>query len=359
MHINKYNIFVVILIICLKCLICFSVAKAQDVIRASGATNISIDNIGTGTYTTVTGPTIRETASGQLNQGTENIRLTLPAGFEWNTNLTAQNITISIEPIGSNNTDLMVVFNSITANEVRFSVTNISVTAGQGKGPGRVTISGLQLRPNVLTVPNVGQITNTGTTGPFNVNYGNLSTKVGQLTSVNVETTNDGNGIIVNEQNLLAGNTIEVFSIARDAGGNFIENISLESADDWILTNTTGNILTSALQSSTDRRKATFTPQKTGSARIQATKSNVILTPSGIISVLPNSTNELNINTQPSSTATAGEPFNIQPVIHLYDFFGNLTTNDNSTEVTVSIAEGEGTLLGQLTQQTEQGVITF
>ena len=40
------------------------------------------------------------------------------------------------------------------------------------------------------------------------------------------------------------------------------------------------------------------------------------------------------IQTQPSPTATAGQPFATQPVIYEEDQYGNLETGDNSTVVT-------------------------
>ncbi len=52
------------------------------------------------------------------------------------------------------------------------------------------------------------------------------------------------------------------------------------------------------------------------------------------------------IHTEPSSTATAGHAFAIQPVIYLEDSNGNLETSDNSTVVTVSLASGSGPLGG-------------
>src|SRR6056297_3232383 len=83
--------------------------NAQDVIRASGGTDLSIDLISSGQYVTLTGPTIRETSVGQLAQnGT--IILTLPNGYEWNTALTGSDITLTIEPTGAANTQLAASF---------------------------------------------------------------------------------------------------------------------------------------------------------------------------------------------------------------------------------------------------------
>ena len=65
------------------------------------------------------------------------------------------------------------------------------------------------------------------------------------------------------------------------------------------------------------------------------------------------------IHTQPSATATAGQPFATQPVIYEEDQYGNLETGDNSTVVTASLASGTGPLQGTTTVTVSGGVATF
>lgn len=327
---------------------------AQDVIRASGGTNISIDSFISGEYTTLSGPTIRETSVAQLTEGST-IILTLPPGFEWNS---TASIDILVEPVGANNTDLEIEYDSFDGNNAIFNVTSQSRTAGPGQGPGRVTFSGLEVRPTSTDVPNEGQISNTGTTGP-NLNYGDLSTTQGTAAQVLVETAADGSGSVLSEQSILAGNQITVYSISRDAGGNFIENVALDDATNWSLINISGGIPLDALTVANNRRSATFASLVTGSAQIEAFMQGADLTPSETIAVLPRPANAIAIEQQPSASATAGEPFEMQPVIHLKDQFGNLVTTDNSTEVTVEIATGSGTLLGTTTEIANNGVVTF
>ncbi|PWN08068.1 invasin domain 3-containing protein [Rhodohalobacter mucosus] len=333
-------------------------AAAQDVIQASGGTIISIDTVIDGVFTSISGPTIRETSAGQLsNNGT--IVLTLPSGFEWNSSLTGTNIIVDIAPVGAQNTGLNVVFESISATEATFRVTSESRSRGAGQGPGRVTISGLELIPTTTSVPNTGQITNTGSTGPTGVNYGSLSTIPGSIEEVNVETVADGTGSIVSAQSLLAAESLEVFAIARDAGGNFIENIALGGASDWRLINITGNLDQSNLTPAANLRSATFSSNLTGSANIEAFFSGAILNPSGTITVLPREASQMVIQTQPSENAVAGVPFDRQPVIELLDFFGNRATVDNSTNVSAAILSGGGSLLGTLTSTSVNGLVSF
>ncbi|HBQ61365.1 MAG TPA: hypothetical protein DD671_17590, partial [Balneolaceae bacterium] len=126
---------------------------------------------------------IRETSSGQL-AGNGTVILTLPSGYEWNTNLTTGEITITIVATGASQIQLDVVFSGFNnTQEAVFTVNRESKTGGNGQGPGRVEIQGLQLRPANTNVPDVSTITNTGTTGP-NVNYGDLSKAPGSVAEV-------------------------------------------------------------------------------------------------------------------------------------------------------------------------------
>src|SRR5260370_31751005 len=67
----------------------------------------------------------------------------------------------------------------------------------------------------------------------------------------------------------------------------------------------------------------------------------------------------LTIQTQPSSTATAGVVFQTQPVIRIEDAFGNLITTDNSTVVTAARSTGGGTLQGTLTAVAAGGLVSI
>jgi hypothetical protein len=68
---------------------------------------------------------------------------------------------------------------------------------------------------------------------------------------------------------------------------------------------------------------------------------------------------KLVVQTQPSSTATAGQPFATQPVVYVEDAGGNLETSDNSTVVTVALAGRAGPLQGTTTATAKGGVATF
>ena len=335
----------------------FNQAHGQDVIQASGGTGISIDDVG-GQYTEISGPTIRETATGQLQEN-GSIVLTLPSGYEWNTNLTGADIDILIEGVGAQNTKLAISFSSVSLNELIFTVDTQSSGNGRGQGPGRVSFSGLQLRPANTTIPDEGIITNTGTTGPTNLNYGDLNKIAGSIAEVSIETVGDGNGTVVSAQDILAGTSLTVYAIGRDIGGNFVDNVSLEEDGDWILTDITGGLDQGNLTPSSNLRSATLSSELTGSAKIQANYQDATPVPSGTITVLPRQAQQLIIENQPSESAVAGEAFPQQPVIHLLDTFGNLVTTDNNSEVDVTIATGEGNLGGTTSLTASGGVAQF
>jgi hypothetical protein len=77
------------------------------------------------------------------------------------------------------------------------------------------------------------------------------------------------------------------------------------------------------------------------------------------ITVTPAAPSQLVIHTQPSATATAGQPFATQPVVYEEDAYGNLETGDNSTVVTAALASGAGPLQGTTSVTVAGGVATF
>jgi streptogramin lyase len=81
--------------------------------------------------------------------------------------------------------------------------------------------------------------------------------------------------------------------------------------------------------------------------------------PSTIINVLSGGPYQLLIQTQPSSTAIAGEPFAMQPSLYELDRYGNLETGDSSTAITVSLASGNGPLHGTTIVYLVDGIATF
>ena len=76
------------------------------------------------------------------------------------------------------------------------------------------------------------------------------------------------------------------------------------------------------------------------------------------VTVNPASASKLVIQTQPSTTATAGQAFATQPVILLEDQYGNIETGDNSTVIAAMPTSGNGPIHGA-TAAVRAGVATF
>ena len=76
--------------------------------------------------------------------------------------------------------------------------------------------------------------------------------------------------------------------------------------------------------------------------------SGVSSATSGTIQVSPTTATQLKIQTEPSSTAMAGQAFGTQPVIYEEDQYNNLETGDNSTVVSAMQNSGAGPLQGVL-----------
>ncbi len=87
-----------------------------------------------------------------------------------------------------------------------------------------------------------------------------------------------------------------------------------------------------------------------GDGLTTAPSSNIVITPTP---------SKLVIQLEPSGSATAGQPFAIQPVIFEEDQFGNLVTTDNSTVLTASLSIGDGPLHGTTSVTVVGGVATF
>ena len=77
------------------------------------------------------------------------------------------------------------------------------------------------------------------------------------------------------------------------------------------------------------------------------------------MSVNPAAASRLTIQTQPSTTATAGAVFGQQPIIRVEDPFGNLESTDSSRLVTASLNAGTGVLQGTTNLTLANGLFSF
>lgn len=320
---------------------------AQSVTPATGGTGISADNFATGTWTTLTGPIIEETAPGQLQTG--NIRFQAPSGFVWDTGGAAPTATVT-QPKGNR---ITVTLSSRTSTEVIFQLTGNS-GGSPPNNPHTITFSDLRLRPVQGTPLTSGEIRNAGSAAPGGtLNYGTVSMVAGADNRIRVENAPNSSGSVVSAQDVEAGQSITVYSNVRDQFNNFKRNQTAT----WSLQNITGGVSSADLSPS--GASATFTGNLVGTAAIQAASSGLTAVPSGTIAVTPSDASTLVISNQPSSTVTAGIDFPSQPVIQIQDDYSNVVTNDDFTQITAEINSGSGTLQGTKTITVNNGVATF
>ena len=141
---------------------------------------------------------------------------------------------------------------------------------------------------------------------------------------------------------------------------------NLESGDDT-------SVVTAVLDSGSGPLTGTTATVSGGVARFTSLADSAVETitlgftsgtlssvPSNSVTVSPGPVAKLVIHTEPSTSATAGQAFAVQPVVYLEDASGNLETSDNASTVTVSLASGTGPLVvGSTTVTVKGGIATF
>ena len=340
-------------------LIVFSVfltgnSQGQTITAATGGTGISADNAISGTYSSLTGPVITETAAGQVSTGT--IVFNAPSGWEFNTaQVVTGTVTLAPGLNGSTKLQLASTTATPTASTITFTISQSSDNGGNRAG--RITFSNIQVRPTTGILSSTKSITNSGGAIPSGISYGDLSLVVGATYEIAVETMNDGSGAVVSTQDLEAGTSLEVFAVSRDQSGNFLSN---PSVDTWSITGGTGNIDDTDLNSTGGTSSVTLSSNLVGTGQIQASLSgHSVSTPSGTISVIPSAANNLTFDTEPTTADTAGVLFSPQPVIKMVDIYGNTVTDYSGEILTASISTGSGTLQGTVSQAFASGVVGY
>ena len=158
-----------------------------------------------------------------------------------------------------------------------------------------------------------------------------LTVNAGTATVLSIETAANGSGSVVGTQNITAGNSLTVYSIARDAYGN-----PTNPSVTWSLANITGGVAGSDL-APTSGASSTFTAHLIGSANIHAALASPALTAdSGTLTVVLGPIAGYSVTAAtPQTRATA---FNV--TVTAVDAGGNPVTTDTSTAVTMTSSTG-------------------
>ncbi len=262
-------------------------------------------------------------------------------------------VTVRIEDSSGN------LVNNDNTTQVGIAIAN-NPSSGNLNGTTPVTASGGIATFNDLSIDAAGngytlEATSTGLSSATSNSF-NIAEPILEATQIRVETAADGSGTVVPSQDVLSGNSITVYAIARDAEDDFV---SLVEAANWSLQNITGGVVSGNLVNNSDG-SATFTGGVIGSATIRAASGSLVQTESGTITVIPGSASQLSFDQQPTNTV---EEQVIDPAVtvRVEDSAGNLISDDNSTEVNIAIANNPsgGTLSGTTSVTVSGGVATF
>jgi len=172
--------------------------------------------------------------------------------------------------------------------------------------------------------------------GLVSTDSGTIAVVAGAATQLRVETAADGSGTVVPAQNVTAGSSITVYSISRDAQGNFVANVATD-ASGWSLANVTGGVVSGDLVAAGDLKSASFSGHLVGSAKIHAVKSGLSSTDSGTVTVIAESATVVRVETAangsgtvvPAQNVTAGSSITVFSITR--DTYGNFVANVAAT----------------------------
>ncbi len=340
---------------------------------ATGGEAISVDDFATGHWTFLSGPTYYEGSSGIISAGT--IVLIPPPGFEFDTNTIYNGtnspaqvvITDTVSPT-VNSTNINGATNgqafplSMTSTSATFTITSASINGALDS----IVAQNFRIRPTTTNLVS-GYIYFTGTSstnliasGPTGTDFGDLSTVPGapyQLAFQTQPSATATAGIAFDQQPVV---------LVQDQFGNTVTNANTN----FVTLSRFPFAANSALQGDTNATAVAGVVDFTGQGLFFSTNGTCQLSAdsAGLVSALSSNITTyaaagvaLVIQTQPSATAAAGVAFAQQPVIAVVDSFGNVTTTNTTTVVTVSrnTASGTTNLQGTTNITVVNGIATF
>jgi VCBS repeat-containing protein len=171
-------------------------------------------------------------------------------------------------------------------------VSGVTVTASRGTGTGvlRGTLNATSNENGLAIFTNLGY-NKSGEAFSVHFASGTLSVDSGSLgplnpgtaTQVRVETALSGSGTIVPSQNLVIGNSLPMYAIARDQYSNYVSNPGNAA---WSLANKTGGVSVGDLSPLTGA-STVMTGHQAGTAIINASVTGLVIVDSGTITVIP------------------------------------------------------------------------
>jgi streptogramin lyase len=318
-------------------------ATAQDGVATF--TGLSIDAVGTYTI---------QTSSGSLNAGTTT-PVTVTPGPVFQLTVTAQPPT----PITAADTfGLAIGAADQYGNAISTFSGTVIITLANNPG---VTLYGTLSEPTQSGVATFSGLSITKA-GNYQI-QATSGSLVATTTSTFTVSAAGANQLAFGQQpgNTIAGTTIGPVTVqVEDASGNIVatDNTTQVTAS----LHSGAGTLTGTKTATAVNGVASFDDLEddaSGTLSLQFSAAGVAPGVSTSITISPAAAYQLLIHTQPSQTATAGQPFATQPVIDEVDRYGNLETGDNSTGITVSLATGNGPLQATTTVTESGGIATF
>ncbi|MFH0954014.1 MAG: Ig-like domain repeat protein [Verrucomicrobiota bacterium] len=215
--------------------------------------------------------------------------------------------------------EILTVANKVGGDDVTVA-SGTGTLAGAAAGAQAITSFG------TLTLGGAaaGSYTLAGATGAVTIT-------AGAVAQTRVETAADGSGVVVGGQSVRTGDSITVYAILRDAGGNFVTNATAT----WTLTDISGGVVAGDLVQQADGRSAIFTGHAAGTARIQATAGG-FAGQSGVLAV-PLEAGVIHLPAfEGASIGTA------QPAYPGQTYWVNGTNNDQYAQWSIAAGDGVG-----------------
>jgi hypothetical protein len=319
-------------------------AAAPTVTSATGGEEISADTFFSGTYTTLSGPSIVVAGAGDLTTGT--VTLTAPAGFEFATGAPSPSISAGA-------TGATVSFTSATLSVVTFTVTSANTAAGT------LVISGVRVRPTAGNPLASGQLQVGGGSSVSDATAGLLNEVPGApiLEFSTQPSSTVTAGVAFPTQPIVT--SVDRFDNPRE---NDAVILSIRPG-----TGTAGAVLSCTPSNTVNTNAggvAAFAGCKIDKAgtgyRLRASVTGATSIDSNTITVNPGDPVKIGFVTQPAR-GIPNVAFASQPVVAIQDAQGNTVPTAGATTVTLALTTGTGTLTctGGLSKGTSQGVASF
>ncbi|MEZ7891468.1 MAG: hypothetical protein QMC67_06945 [Candidatus Wallbacteria bacterium] len=269
---------------------------------------------------------------------------------------------------------------SVTANITAGANINLTITARDEKGNIVKNYSGtssLSDSTGTITPASTENFTNGTWTGTVKITKAQDNITITATDAVSSKTgTSNGFNIkagatkklsidSISSSQVVAGAKFTIIIKALDDYSNPVTSDSTTQITTSIGSTGSANYLKGDLIKTLNAGSATFDTlnyQKAETFKIKFSAANAVDVETTIINCIPAAASYIKILRQPSTSATAGTAFDVQPQVAVCDIYDNILTNDSSITITAAseVAGAPGTALdGTTAKSLINGVATF